>query len=35
MAGAAAADLVPAGVLADDIDERGGDATALREAFAA
>jgi hypothetical protein len=35
MADAAAADLVPAGVLADDIDERGGDAGALREAFAA
>jgi hypothetical protein len=35
MAGAAAADLVPAGILADDIDDRGGDAGALREAFAA
>lgn len=33
MANAAAADLVPAGILADDIDDRGGDATALREAF--
>jgi hypothetical protein len=35
MAGAAAADLVPAGILADDIDDRGGDSSALREAFAA
>jgi len=35
MANAAAADLVPAGIIADDIDERGGDASALREAFAA
>jgi hypothetical protein len=34
MANAAGADLVPAGVLADDIDERGGDASALRDAFA-
>lgn len=33
MANAAAADLVPAGILADDIDDRGGDASALREAF--
>jgi len=35
MANAAAADLVPAGILADDIDERGGDASALRETFTA
>jgi len=35
MANAAGTDLVPAGVLADDIDERGGDASALRDAFAA
>ncbi len=35
MANAAAADLVPAGILADDIDDRGGDASALREVFAA
>jgi hypothetical protein len=34
MAGAAAADLVPAGILADDIDDRGGDSSALRETFA-
>ena len=32
---AAAEDVVSAGVLADDIDERGGDASALRDAFAA
>ena len=35
MAAAAAADLVPAGILADDIDDRGGDPSALRGAFAA
>jgi hypothetical protein len=34
MANAAGADLVPAGILADDIDDHGGDASALREAFA-
>jgi hypothetical protein len=34
MANAAGADLVPAGILADDIDDRGGDASALRDAFA-
>lgn len=34
MAAAAAADLVPMGVLADDIDDRGGDASALRDTFA-
>jgi hypothetical protein len=33
MANAAAADLVPAGIMADDIDERGGNAGALRDAF--
>jgi hypothetical protein len=33
MANAAA--LVPTGVLTDDIDERGGDASTLREVFAA
>ena len=33
MARAAEADLVPAGVLADDIDDRGGDTSALRAAF--
>ncbi len=35
MANAAGADLVPAGILADDIDDHGGDASALRDAFAA
>jgi hypothetical protein len=35
MARAAAADLVPIGILADDIDDHDGDSTALREAFAA
>jgi hypothetical protein len=35
MANAAAADVVPAGVLADDIDDCGGDASALRDVFAA
>jgi hypothetical protein len=35
MAGAAATDLVPAGILADAIDDRGGDGSAPREAFAA
>jgi hypothetical protein len=35
MADSPAADLVPAGILADDIDDGGGDASALREAFAA
>ncbi len=34
-ADASAADLMPAGILADDIDERDGNATELREAFAA
>ena len=35
MADAGAADLVPAGILADDIEDRDGDASALRGAFAA
>ena len=34
MANTTAADLVPAGILADDIDERGGNASTLRETFA-
>jgi hypothetical protein len=35
MATAAGADLVPVGILADDLDERGGSVSALRNAFAA
>jgi hypothetical protein len=34
MASAAAADLIPAGILADDIDDRDDDSSALREVFA-